>query len=236
MMGDGIKYIKFFIDSQAAIHALGNPRVRSKLVMETVKSLNALASKVAKVTIVWIPAHKGHDGNERADELAKTGAAKPDIGAIMSVGEPSSYTRRKIKDGMYAEWREEWNMNTQMSHSRSFYGGPDSHKAKFVIKLARLELGRFIRIITGHNNLNFFQHKLNYAPSPECRLCHEGHETITHLMKHCPATELTRRDILGETTPGPDMKWSVRKMLDFSYSPAVNQAYEGTLEEDFSHD
>ena len=45
------------------------------------------------------------------------------------------------------------NMRTA-NHSRSFYGGPNPSKAKFVdYKLARHELGRCIRIITGHNNL-----------------------------------------------------------------------------------
>lgn len=71
-LNDGtMKYIKIFIDSQAAISAVGNPRVNSHAVASAVDSLNQLVSEVLSVTLVWIPAHKGHVGNERADVQAK---------------------------------------------------------------------------------------------------------------------------------------------------------------------
>ena len=69
-----IRYVKFFIDSQAAIQALGNPCVRSKAVGQAIDSLNNLSSKATRVSLVWIPAHKGHFGNTLADDLAKRGA------------------------------------------------------------------------------------------------------------------------------------------------------------------
>ena len=231
-----MRFVKIFIDSQAAILALDNPKVKSRAVLEAAAALNKLAEKVTSLTLVWIPAHKGHDGNERADELAKLGAATDDACSFMHIGRPMAGVKALLDAHSYEEWTKEWKANAGLNHSKTFYECPRKNKAKFVYKLARLELGRFARIITGHNNLNFFQHKLNYVPSPECRLCHEGYETITHLLRQCPATELTRREILGEAIPGPDMTWSVRKLLEFSYSPAVNQAYEGTLEEDFPHD
>ena len=61
-------------DSQAAILALNNTRVTSNLVHLAMTYLNNIAT-TNDVTIVWVKAHAGHEGNEKADELAKAGAA-----------------------------------------------------------------------------------------------------------------------------------------------------------------
>ena len=67
------KYIKIFTDSQATLLALNSADVTSKLVLQTKLALNDLAKKTRRVTVVWIKAHVGHEGNELADELAKEG-------------------------------------------------------------------------------------------------------------------------------------------------------------------
>ena len=97
-----------------------------------------------------------------------------------------------------------------------------------MLKLARLELGRFVRIITGHNNLSFFQNKLGLINSATCRFCGDGPETITHLLNGCPRFTTARSDIFLDKVPTNDMKWSVRDLLDFSYNPGINEAFEGT--------
>ena len=76
--------------------------------------------------------------------------------------------------------------------------------------------------------MNFFQAKLGLAPSPLCRLCGVGYETITHFMAECPLLYETQCDIFLDECPTADMKWSVRNMLRFSYFPGVNDAFEGT--------
>ena len=61
------RYIKIFSDSQAAILALGNSEMPSQLVRETKFILNKLAGKVQRLSVVWIKANVGHEGNEEAD-------------------------------------------------------------------------------------------------------------------------------------------------------------------------
>ena len=135
--------------------------------------------------------------------------------------------KAQIGESIYREWESEWQNMKTANHARSFYAGPNKGKAKYVYKLARLELGRFIRIITGHNNLNFFQNKLGLAPRSECRFCEDGPETITHFLRSCPRFETSRRDIMLNNSPTPEMKWSVRNLIDFSYVPGLNEAMEG---------
>ena len=66
-----MKYIKIFCDSQAAILAIKNNVTSSTLVREAIRGLNTLAANSRRVTLTWIKAHVGHDGNEEADALAR---------------------------------------------------------------------------------------------------------------------------------------------------------------------
>ena len=95
-------------------------------------------------------------------------------------------------------------------------------------KLARLELGRFVRIITGHNNLNYFQHRIGLWGTRTCRFCNIDDETFIHLTNDCPRWWQTSRDLFCDKLPTNDMTWSVRNLLDYSYNPAINAAFEGT--------
>lgn len=224
----GMKYVKIFVDSQAAILALGNHKVTSKVVEWAIDSLNRLAQIVTAVTLTWIPAHRGHEGNERADVLAKTGARETAGARSLQIGKSSSAVKAALKESIYKTWQHEWSTQPTANHSKGFYGGPSMGKARFVYKLARLELGRFIRIVTGHNNLNFFQNKIGLSAHRLCRFCEVGDETITHLLAVCPRfTELQRNTFLGGL-PSSDMAWSVRQLLDFSFAPGINEAFEGT--------
>ena len=64
-------YVRIFTDSQATLQALHNPYVTSKLIEVTIAQLNLLGQTVNSLTIHWIEAHKGHAGNEKADEMAR---------------------------------------------------------------------------------------------------------------------------------------------------------------------
>ena len=230
----GPKFVKILIDSQAAIAALGNPRVTSRAVGKTIQALNQLASKVEVLTLVWVPAHKGHVGNEKADELAKRGSEENSPERFKHVGRPQASIKAAVREKIYSEWQLEWVGMKQANHSKSLYGGPNPGKARFVYKLARLELGRFVRVVTGHNNLNFFQNKIGLCPTRSCRFCDNGDETLTHFLVACPRLRGLRGDIFLDRTPSSDMTWSVRDLLQFSYSPGLNEAYEGCQARDIS--
>ena len=225
---DRVKYVKIFIDSQAAISAIGNPRIKSIAVARAITSLNTLAKMAKCVTLVWIPAHKGYLGNERADELAKRGSAETDVGLKLAIGKPCSELKRIIRENTYKAWSEERSSSRVANHTKGFYEGPNQGKAKFVYKLARLELGRFVRVVTGHNNLNFFQAKLGLHNTAICRLCGEGNETITHFIGACPVLMNQTGELFADRIPDAGMRWSVRDLLNFSYIPEVNAAYEGS--------
>ena len=147
---------------------------------------------------------------------------------MIRIPTPHTHVKNHLRSCIYEEWENEWNQSKTANHARSFYARPDTSKAKRVYKLARLELGRFARIITGHNNLNFFQNKLGLSPTRSCRYCNTADETITHFLTACPVFVMQRRDVLLDKIPTADMQWSVRSLIDFSYIPGINLALEGT--------
>jgi ribonuclease HI len=77
------KYI--LSDSQAAIKALNNFHINSKLVWDYHQSLMRLAEH-NRVQLIWVPGHMGIDGNEMADQLARQGSSRPFIGPEPALG------------------------------------------------------------------------------------------------------------------------------------------------------
>ena len=116
-----VNFVKIFIDSQAAIVAVGNSHVTSKAVAEAIDSLNKL-SKIAKsVTLILISAHKGHVGNDRTDVvLAKAGLRETEVTKGLFVDRPQAAVKAAIKENIYHEWQLELSQMKMVNHAKSF--------------------------------------------------------------------------------------------------------------------
>ena len=137
------KNVRLFVDSQAALMALGSPVVSSPLVMETIRELNKAAAN-KHITLKWVEAHVGTEGNEIADELAKFGTKG---GTMCNIGLPKAELKGEIESLFYNRWKDDFESYEGARMGKIFYKGPDKNKAKYVMKLPRLKLARFVRII-----------------------------------------------------------------------------------------
>ena len=101
-----MQYIKIFSDSQAAILALNSNTVTSSLIKQTIITLNQLADSTERVELCWIKAHVGHEGNERADQLAQEAVKNSQVG----FNTPQSWAcyKAQLKDKIYREWERRW--------------------------------------------------------------------------------------------------------------------------------
>ena len=92
-------------DSQAAIRAraVNSTIIRESTTLETARKLNDLV-KSNRVFLRWIPAHRGHVGNERADTLAKNGANKSDESILVKLPIPRAVCYAALKRKTRAEW------------------------------------------------------------------------------------------------------------------------------------
>ena len=123
-------------DSKSALEALQSSEITSGKVLETVNSLNSLG-KWNKLKIRWIPAHKGLDGNEKADSLAK--AATKMYGPEPFIGLPWCILKSCMKKWMYDEspkfWESQKNLKAKLG--QEMIGFPEKIKAKDILKLNR---------------------------------------------------------------------------------------------------
>ena len=60
-------------DSQAAIRAINSTVIKNSTTLEATMALNTLRES-NEITLRWIPAHFGYEGNELADQLSKRGS------------------------------------------------------------------------------------------------------------------------------------------------------------------
>ncbi len=79
------KALYIFSDSQSAIQALSAITINSRTVEGCRHLLNATVT-ITPTFLLWIKAHVGHPGNEKADALAKAGAATDFLEHSMTLG------------------------------------------------------------------------------------------------------------------------------------------------------
>ena len=209
--------VTFFVDSQAAMQGLRSGRIRSQVVLDTILAILELDRPVQ---FVWVKAHSGIEDNEAVDELAKQ-AVEEDV-VDLETPIPKCEIKAVVLDALRAEWNLRWNEYDEARMTKVWYGNQDKFRAKEVCNLTRLQLGRFIRIITGHNALRYYNHVLDPMLSPVCRLCMTADETFHHLATECPGTRQLRRQFFGDEDILHNMDWDVHAVLEFSYADEIN--------------
>jgi hypothetical protein len=93
----------------------------------------------------------------------------------------------------------------------------------------RAKLGTLIRIITGHNALNYFGSKIDAESDPTCRFCLEDDETFWHFLKDCPVFWREQLEFINANNQGKpsNMDWSVGTLLHFAETTKIAMALEG---------
>ena len=94
-------------DSQAAIKALNNFQINSKLFWDCHQSLMRLAEH-NRVQLIWVPGHMGIDGNEMADQLARQGSSRPFIGPEPALGISAKIAREVIRGWTKRKHTDYW--------------------------------------------------------------------------------------------------------------------------------
>jgi ribonuclease HI len=84
-------------DSRAAIKALSKYQITAKLVWDCHQSLIQLAEH-NRVQLIWVPGHEVIDGNETADQLARTGSEHPFIGPEPACGISIEAAKKAVRD------------------------------------------------------------------------------------------------------------------------------------------
>ena len=156
--------------------------------------METLALEVKHLTLAWIKAHVGTEGNEQADQAAKEGASGGSHMKEIQTPIPWQVAKNKIEVYTTTKWKQKWITAPQYKHTKLFYDSPNKNKSKYILKMGTHMLSTWIKSITGHNNLAYFQSKLNPEIDPTCRLCLQANETLHHLMTCLLYTSPSPRD------------------------------------------
>ena len=184
-----------------------------------------MARKVNYLTIVWVKAHAGTVGNERADQLAKEGAQGEVVrgGVLIPMTEIKGIIREKYR----RVWDGEWSDYKEAKHSKRFFKGQNKGLSKLITKKGRYNVNLLCRIITGHNALNWFRNKVNPVEfSSICRFCLEDDETFWHLCTDCPVFRCAREDAFFDKGLR-NFEWKPDELLDFANNNKIAWALEG---------
>ena len=215
----GLTSVKFFVDSQAALSTFQADFITSKLALQTITLLNQIPA--LSVELVWTKAHIGTTGNERADALAKEGTKLPHPLAIPS---PRTCVKASIRQLISTAWGNEWSRHTEARQTKLYHSNISKQTSAQLIQWSRLKLGRYIRAVTGHNNLLYHLHNMDHTISPLCRFCLQANEEFHHLATDCPPLWWDRHNI-SATDPEHTTSWTIHQIIDFAYLPHIDAAF-----------
>ena len=110
---------------------------------------------------------------------------------------PKSYIKAKVKEMINDEWDTEWDNYKKGRMSKLFIKKP-SLFPKELYKFGRKSLELTVRMLTGHNALNYFRSQIDKDINKVCRLCGRDEESFWHMCTICDALASERRELMVE--------------------------------------
>ena len=214
--------ITIYTDSQAALMAMDSRMTSSRLVHETKVKWNHVGT-YNQVTLHWIKAHVGHEGNELADNLAKDGIKFPETPVLLT----KAWIKSFLKEKLIQKWDKQWLQTgpDKYRHTKMWLPKITTPLRGGVLKFHnRKVVGLLAQWITSFNNMNYHTWRKNKQGSvlPACRLCQkaDSFETAWHLATECEGAAVLSRLHLHIFTED-ETKWSWDSLKAFLLSPTI---------------
>jgi ribonuclease HI len=200
-----------YIDNRAAIAAtqLTKPNPGHYIFDTIHKNIGLLRKKHAgiKITIKWVPGHKGVEGNEHADEEAKKAitdgsSGKRELPTLLRKALPHSKSaakwtyNEKLKRFAQKSWQKSKHYDRMKKTDPT---APSNKFINLVAKLPRKLASILAQLRTGHSPLAKHLHRIGKMDSPICPACSQSEETIQHFIVHCTAHQVARQALRDNT-------------------------------------
>jgi ribonuclease HI len=210
----GINQIDIITNSKAALQAIDGLITSSKLVKDCMTALDKLQQR-AKITIHWTKAHVGHEGNEKADELAKIGTTRINYATEPIIPVPKAWVRNKIHTYINTEWTNRWKGLTEARQTKIFFPAPNAKLTQKLLNYDKTNCARLFRWTSGHSFHRYHNHLLQpeVFTSPKCRACQNANEETSHLYAFCPGLAHIRIKTLGAVQLNENFEWKPQQLM-----------------------
>uniref|UniRef100_A0A3Q3BE46 Reverse transcriptase domain-containing protein n=1 Tax=Kryptolebias marmoratus TaxID=37003 RepID=A0A3Q3BE46_KRYMA len=184
-----IKPLKTIIcsDSSSALLSIKNNQTDSRMdiLLEIYHTLFRIQNMGMMVIFVWVPAHIGVDGNEKADKMAKRAIKNP---VSITVKISKSEGKSIAKENLMKVWQKRWDEDKK---GRWFYKIQGKVGEKRNGRRNRKEERVITRLRFGHTGLNYTLFKIQKHKTGKCDYC-DKYETIEHVILECHKYEAER--------------------------------------------
>ncbi len=207
------RHIYICSDSRAALMALESYHFNSKLALECRALLHKLCQHNV-VYLIWVSGHANIAGNEKADELARSGFSTELLGPEPALPLSASWAKSTIKTLGHYEHRSYWNSLPGCRQAKLYLTLPLSEEClrDFSKNKLRLSFGA----ITGHFPCNKHLTTMGLAQSSLCDRC-ESDESSMFFFFQCSFYKNSKKIYLGCKLEG--LIFRVRIFRAFTVSP-----------------
>eukprot|EP01064_Diplonema_japonicum_P037968 TRINITY_DN9068_c0_g1_i4.p1 TRINITY_DN9068_c0_g1~~TRINITY_DN9068_c0_g1_i4.p1 ORF type:complete len:636 (+),score=115.68 TRINITY_DN9068_c0_g1_i4:1042-2949(+) len=157
--------------------------------------IRILNDRNLSVTIQYIPAHVGVEGNERADEAASKAAKEHTTAGTHYSLTDYRTTKSYVKRMIYKEWRELWEDSGKDKAYRERTGGRFHSLRGLASRRGEIQV---MRLRAGQSELTrgYLRREGAREVDVKCTFCGEV-QNLTHLLSECRGTEVERARHLG---------------------------------------
>ncbi|XP_031332193.1 uncharacterized protein LOC116162670 [Photinus pyralis] len=193
----GARETSILSDSKSALTAIAGAARPTELVLDARRKLGEARDVGISVTLHWI---KGHAGNERADELAKSAATDDEL-PIAYDKIPIARVKNKLREKSLQHWEQQW--ATAETGRLTFKFVPTIQIRREMVPQPLSP--QLTQLLTGHGNFGVYLESIGRREDTECE-CGADREDPAHVLLECP-TEGAHRGLADARLTRAGLRW-----------------------------
>jgi len=205
--------VMVFTDSQPTSRRIQSdePEPGQVLALRTINWTDALARKKIHVEYRWVPAHKGIERNEEADQQA-TKAAYKHCGSYTETRNPLpflhyvsfSHVSQRLTEVKWEESKEEINKLGKKSKHSYRYDLVKRGGNSAVMEAKKTIAARFYQLKSGHALIAKYLLRIGKRRDMKCWWCGHEYQTRDHLFKWCKRWKREQKRLWVDGQEGED--------------------------------